>query len=416
MKIRVPRELKKLAAFVSAPLYIVGGFVRNSVLFGDNELRDDTDIDICGSLTPDQIRKELEGIASVKDVNPRIGTVLIVYSGRSFEYTTFRRDSYPIGGKHTPESVEFVSDLETDSKRRDFTVNALYCDILTNEVIDVTGGLDDIKAKCIRTVRSPHETFGEDGLRLLRMIRFACELGFDIDPETSKGAFDSKDQLRDITVERKREELQKILQSDKKYGRKNGAFEGIKKMHACGLWIPFWNHPIFDEIANKDFSVLKRTPYDQRIHVFALILCKNDHEVIDAVFGRDGLGYPKELVREIHLDAVLAYNDWSDTVKYLLFIAKYSLKLSHFVLIAKALSLEGNPHDAMVFIRRKKFPLRPSDIGVTEEMFDEAGIYGSDRADVLDKLMYEIYERGYSLSKDEIKKFLTKFKGGNNGN
>lgn len=416
MKIRVPRELKKLVAFVSAPLYIVGGFVRNSVLFGDNELRDDTDLDICGSLTPDQIRKELEGIASVKDVNPRIGTVLIIYCGRSFEYTTFRRDSYPIGGKHTPQSVEFVSDLETDSKRRDFTVNALYCDIMTNEVIDVTGGLDDIKAKRIRTVRSPHETFGEDGLRLLRMIRFACELGFDIAPETVKGAFDSRDQLRDITVERKREELQKILQSDKKYGRKNGAVEGIQKMHSCGLWRPFWDHPIFDEIANKDFSALEHTPYEQRIHVFALILCKKDHELIDAVFGRDGLGYPKELVREIHLDAELAYNDWTDSVKYLLFIAKYSLKLSHFVLIANALSLEGDPYEAMVFIRRKRFPLKPSDIGVTEEMFHEAGIYGSDRTDVLDKMMYEIYSRGYNISKDEIKRFLTEFKGGNNGN
>lgn len=415
MKITVPRELKKLAAFLSAPIYIVGGFVRNSVLFNDAECLNYTDVDICGALTPDQIRKELSDIAFVKDVNPRIGTVLIIYCGKQFEYTTFRRDSYPIGGKHTPDSVEFVNNIETDALRRDFTVNALYCDVMTNEVIDVVGGLDDIKAKRIRTVRSPKETFSEDGLRLLRMIRFASELGFDIDPETVRGAKESRDQLRDITVERKREELQKILKSNTKYKLKGTVTLAIRRMCEIGLWKPFWDHPVFDDIYYKDFSAVENTFTIVRIYVFALILCRNDHEAIDQVFGADGLGYPKETVRTIHLDAELVYNDWDD-IEYLLFIAKYSKLNGHFSCIAKTMQLPKNPGSHFRSIMFASLPLKPSDIGVTEWMFEEAGIYGSERAEVLDQMMHVIYKRRQKLSNGEIIQFLKDFKGGNNGN
>ncbi len=415
MKIAVPRELKKLSAFLSAPIYIVGGFVRNSVLFNNVESLNYTDVDICGSLTPDQIRKELSNVASVKDVNPRIGTVLIIYCGKQFEYTTFRRDSYPIGGKHTPDSVEFVNNIETDALRRDFTVNALYCDVMTNEVVDVVGGLDDIKARRIRTVRSPQETFSEDGLRLLRMIRFACELGFDIEPETFKGAKESRDQLRDITVERKREELQKILVSNTKYNLKGTVSMGIRKMCELGLWKPFWDHPVFDDIYHKDFSAVEKAFSPGKLHIFALILCRNNHEVIDQVFGADGLGYPKETVKTMHLDAELVYRNWDD-VEYLLFIAKYSTLNGHFTCIAKAMQLPKNPGSHFRSITFSSLPLKPSAIGVTEEMFHEAGIYGSERAEVLDQMMHVIYKRYQKLSKSEIIQFLKDFKGGNNGN
>lgn len=415
MKIAVPRELKKLSAFLSAPIYIVGGFVRNSVLFNDAESLNYTDVDICGSLTPDQIREELSDIASVKDVNPRIGTVLIIYCGKQFEYTTFRRDSYPIGGKHTPDSVEFVKDMKTDALRRDFTVNALYCDVMTNEVIDAVGGLDDIRAKRIRTVRSPNETFGEDGLRLLRMIRFACELGFDIEPETLKGAKESRDQLRDITVERKREELQKILESNTKYNLKGTVPMGIRKMCEIGLWKPFWDHPVFDDIYHKDFSAIEKSFSPGKLYIFALILCRNDHEAIDQVFGADGLGYPKETVKRMHLDAELVYRNWDD-VEYLLFIAKYSNLNGHFTCIAKAMQLPKNPGTHFRSITFSSLPLKPSGIGVTEEMFHEAGIYGAERAEVLDQMMHVIYKRHQKLSKSEIIRFLKDFKGGNNGN
>lgn len=216
MKIEVPQKVKMLNELLS-PIYIVGGYVRNSILgIGD------TDIDLAGKLTPDEVLAKLkksEFFAIV--VNKRLGT-LKIYSrdDDSFmvEYTTFRKDSYPLGsGVHLPEKAEFTTNIKADAMRRDFKINALYYDITASKLLDFTNGLIDIKEKTISTQQSPAKVFAEDGLRLLRLIRLSAELGFDIELETFKGAKALIHMLKDISKERIRDEFLKILVADKKY-------------------------------------------------------------------------------------------------------------------------------------------------------------------------------------------------------
>ena len=114
--------LELLQERVSAPIYLVGGAVRNELIGLPC-----SDIDICGALSPERLAEETVGLFTVRDVNPRVGTVKLSRGEESFEYTTFRRDSYPLeSGQHTPSEVTFVSTPEEDAFRRDFTVNAIY--------------------------------------------------------------------------------------------------------------------------------------------------------------------------------------------------------------------------------------------------------------------------------------------------
>lgn len=157
----------------------------------------------------------------LKRFQQKLGTVKILSrEDRRFqaEYTTFRIDSYPVNsGAHTPSDVIFTRDIEKDTLRRDFTVNAIYYSIDTAEYVDYTGGIPDLYKHVLRTTQSPEKVFSEDGLRILRMVRIAAELGFDIDEETLDGAKKSVHLLKDISGERKREEFLKILRADRKY-------------------------------------------------------------------------------------------------------------------------------------------------------------------------------------------------------
>lgn len=234
MKIALPPSLVRLAGLLPAPLYVVGGYVRNALLWGRPV---GTDVDICGPMTVDALTAALaHSDAEVVPVNPRVGTVLVRYQGDAFEYTTFRRDSYPIGGVHTPQSVDFVHTVEEDALRRDFCINALYADALKGEVIDPVEGLADLQNKTIRTTRAAHEVFAEDGLRILRMVRFAAELGFAPDADTERVAYQMRTQLADISPERRREELDKILLADVKYGVSGGMRAGVGMLSRLELW------------------------------------------------------------------------------------------------------------------------------------------------------------------------------------
>jgi len=236
MTLTVPDALSRLARLLPAPLYVVGGYVRNQLMWGAPR---STDIDVCGAMTVDEVAATLAGTgAKVIPVNPRVGTVLLRYEGWDFEYTTFRRDSYPIGGVHTPDKVVFVGTVEEDAMRRDFRVNALYLDVASGEVLDPTGGIADIRNGVISTTRTPREVFAEDGLRILRMVRFCAELGFEPQAEALLVAKEMRRQLEDISPERKREELDKILLSDQKYGVADGPQRGVELLNELELW-PF---------------------------------------------------------------------------------------------------------------------------------------------------------------------------------
>ncbi|MBQ1722092.1 MAG: polynucleotide adenylyltransferase, partial [Lachnospiraceae bacterium] len=151
--------------------YVVGGCVRDSVLG-----RNPADWDI----TTDALPEEVKAIFPVTiDTGIEHGTVTVRIKHVSYEVTTYRIDGDYEDGRH-PKDVTFTRSLEEDLKRRDFTINAMaYND--TDGLVDLFGGLEDLKAGVVRAVGNPTERFSEDALRMLRALRFSAQLGFEIE-------------------------------------------------------------------------------------------------------------------------------------------------------------------------------------------------------------------------------------------
>jgi tRNA nucleotidyltransferase/poly(A) polymerase len=230
------------------PLYITGGYVRNSLM----GIKTD-DIDIAAAIPPERIIERLIGSDyKVTPVNLRLGTLKIECTDEYYEYTAFRSDSYPLSsGVHKPSEVEFVSDIATDFRRRDFTVNALYYDILNEEIIDIGGGIADMDNRILRAVDDPMRVFSEDGLRIMRMARFAAELDYSVDEATLAGARNNSKLLQDIAPERIVIEWNKLLDSDLKYGLNGGApVRGMEILKSVGALDILFSDIIFNYFGN----------------------------------------------------------------------------------------------------------------------------------------------------------------------
>ena len=211
-------ELIRLAGLFQrkgSALYVVGGHVRNTLLGLPV-----SDTDITSALTPGEVLA-LCNDAGLKTFPKGIdfGMVEIHIGDKKYEHTTFRSDTYAEGGAHRPESVAFSESPFADAFRRDFSVNALYAEVPSGNIVDPTGGLEDIKKRLIRTTTpDPELILRDDGLRILRLCRFAAELGFDIEEKTFAAAKECAGLLADVSHERIRDELVKILMADVKYG------------------------------------------------------------------------------------------------------------------------------------------------------------------------------------------------------
>jgi poly(A) polymerase len=180
-----------------------GGCVRDRLLN-----REAKDYDIATSATPQEVVRLFPG---ANEVGAHFGVVIAKSHGHPIEIATFRTDgSYQDGRR--PDSVTF-STPEEDARRRDFTVNGLFEAPLTGEVIDFVGGVADLKAGVLRAIGNPKERFQEDGLRLLRALRFSTTLGFEIEAQTYAAIHECADLLTKISPERIRDEFSKILLS-----------------------------------------------------------------------------------------------------------------------------------------------------------------------------------------------------------
>ena len=160
-----------------ATLYIVGGFVRNMLLKLPSE-----DIDLTSSLTIEELQNVLNNTSYKVDIkNKKFGTAKISCKNFTYEYTTFRKDYYN-SGNHFPQKVSFIKSLTEDYLRRDFTINSIYYNILNNQIIDPSNGLNDIKKRLVRIITLA--TLDYDGERILRMIKYSCLLNFKIEKDT----------------------------------------------------------------------------------------------------------------------------------------------------------------------------------------------------------------------------------------
>jgi tRNA nucleotidyltransferase/poly(A) polymerase len=199
-------EIQKVFKKNGYKLYIVGGAVRDALLH-----KTPKDFDLATDAIPDKVEEMMQeaGFRTLP-TGKAFGVINVFTDQGEYEVATFRND---IGSGRRPDGVEFTN-IEGDVKRRDLTINALFYDIDSKEIVDLVGGVDDLKKGVVRTVGAPEDRFGEDRLRILRAIRFAGRFGSDLDPATDM-ALQKDSSLEGISGERIRDEFIKGIISAK---------------------------------------------------------------------------------------------------------------------------------------------------------------------------------------------------------
>lgn len=206
--IKIPTELQKMNNFFKNKgfeAFLVGGAVRDMI-----RGKEASDWDIATNASP----KEVTSIFNkVIPTGIEHGTVTVIFMGHHIEVTTYRTETDYSDGRH-PDKVTYAATIEKDLSRRDFTMNALAANLDTGMIVDPFNGQKDIKKKIIRTVGNPLERFSEDGLRPIRAIRFASQLGYAIEKNTLDAISQTIEITKKISIERFRDEFLKIISSD----------------------------------------------------------------------------------------------------------------------------------------------------------------------------------------------------------
>jgi tRNA nucleotidyltransferase/poly(A) polymerase len=183
-------------------IHLVGGAVRN-LLLG----RPAQDLDFTTDARPEEVTGYFK---KVLPTGLKHGTVTVLFQGQAFEVTTFRVDGGYSDGRR-PDAVAFTPSLEEDLKRRDFTINAMALDLADGSLTDPHDGRGDLERRLLRTVGDPGTRFDEDALRVLRLFRFAAQLGFDIDGAALSAVPSRRERVNLVSRERVREELVKAM-------------------------------------------------------------------------------------------------------------------------------------------------------------------------------------------------------------
>lgn len=245
--------------------YFVGGSVRDRVLGLTVN-----DVDIATSAMPNEIK---EIFKRTIDIGIEHGTVMVLENGESYEITTFRTESTYKDFRH-PDSVTFVRSLTEDLMRRDFTMNAIAMDIKGN-LIDPFGGLLDIDKRIIRAVGKPEERFQEDALRMMRAVRFAAQLDFEIEGNTLLSIRQNAQLLTNIAIERIQVEFEKLLTGE-------WYFVGLAAMIKTDLYL------YCPKLADKKQALLtlidRSTSFQNIRQAWAYFLLKIDEHQMDQSF------------------------------------------------------------------------------------------------------------------------------------
>ena len=230
MKVSLPKEVSNVLSTLSEAgfkAHVVGGCVRDLLV-----KKEPQDWDVATSATPEEIQK----LFPESYCENKFFTVTVITKSKDpklkeIEVTTFRAE-FEYADRRRPGKVEYAKDLTEDLSRRDFTMNAIALSSKAgsreSEIQDPFQGQEDLKAKLIRAVGNADERFKEDALRMMRAVRFVATLGFEIEKETKKAIQKNADLLKEISSERIRDELQKLLMGDK-------AMEGIETLRELGL-------------------------------------------------------------------------------------------------------------------------------------------------------------------------------------
>lgn len=230
------QELKKL--FKGYEIYLVGGAVRDMVLG-----RETKEYDFCTDATPDIIKEKLSAFGgSTYDIGEKFGTIGCVRGETEIQITTYRAETYD-GVSRKPD-VQYHGTLKDDLSRRDFTINSMAWD--GKKLVDPFGGAEDLKNKTVRFTGEPEQRIMEDPLRMLRAVRFTCELNFIMDEKTLQAVTEYARELSRISMERIAQEMDKILLSVKPSA-------GLRLLYQTGLYAHFLPLDMLDVEQPKEY-------------------------------------------------------------------------------------------------------------------------------------------------------------------
>ena len=228
--------------------YLAGGCVRDRLLG-----KEPKDFDVATSATPPQLG---EIFRNTQLVGEAFGVVLVRLMNCHIEVATFRTEWGYTDGRR-PDGVSFT-DAEHDAQRRDFTINGIFEDPIENKIIDYVGGQDDLKAGIIRAIGDPDQRFNEDYLRLLRAVRFAARLGFEIETKTARAIRNHARYLGQISRERIGLEVEMLFDSTAKPAQRLLAAELMQALHLDG--------PVLNEDHKEaKLLTLKALPADEQV-------------------------------------------------------------------------------------------------------------------------------------------------------
>ena len=246
-------------------VYLVGGAVRN-LLLG----RPAQDFDFTTDALPTEVQAFFR---KVLPTGIQHGTVTVLFLGEAYEVTTFRVDGTYTDARR-PDSVTFTPTLAEDLKRRDFTINAIALNLSDGSLVDPHDGRGDLERRLLKAIGVPSERFDEDALRVLRLFRFASQLGFTIDPATREAATGRRDRLGAVSRERIREELVKAMAG----GNPELAWIPLQEFGVLGDLFPELKG---EPLAPAAWGRLKELPSHLRWSLWLTLACGSDPQAWD---------------------------------------------------------------------------------------------------------------------------------------
>ncbi len=442
MKMNFCQELIKIAKLFppTQPLYAVGGCVRDFILDENFDIKN-VDIDLASSVTPAQLDNIFSGSGyEIVKASERLGTI-IIKGIRSYEYTTFRVDSYPNGsGEHTPSEVFFCDDIALDAQRRDFKCNAVYYNILEESFVDpLQYGIQQIKEKILETTISPSQVLGQDGLRIMRLFRFVSTLDFDIEANTYQSVVELKDRLKDISIERIAVELEKLLQGKNCYKalclmRDSGVLQVILPVLMTNDKTPqnpkYHKYDVLEHI----FRVTQNCPPSIRMaglmHDIAKTYCQNKygnmylHAQIGSAMCQEILEkyrYSKKFVdtmSRLVKEHMYDINNNTKEGKLRLFIAQNFDIMDNLLALKKAdfIGAGMNPQDyvpsnlQIVYEQMKKenAPINIKQLAINGSDLQNLGVEGKQIGEILENVFVRVVKEKLPNQKDFLLQWITK--------